>query len=154
MWQRVLPSNLNVVQAAFRVLAAHGDNWYSANDLKHWLELHDDHVFFFSSEAYQLVVGFREDPHGQLRGTLAGISGDLSIPAVRELISKGAAVARERNARTIAIHLRKLRPSSPFALFYTVAIGIARSDPSIANVTEHDKGKFREYVFTLRQQAA
>lgn len=154
MWQRVLPSNPQLVEAAFQVLSVHGSPWSSALDFKLWLETHNDRVFYFTAEKFQLVIGFRSEGGGVWRGTLAGMDGDLSFEAIRELFAKAMSFAKERSATALLARVRKRSPSDPLSTVYQFVIGIAHGDSEVESVAATDHGRYRDYTFTMKSSAA
>lgn len=154
MWQRVLATNQRLVEAAYHVLSANSMDWASAADFKLWLTERNDQVFYLATDKYQLVLGIRLDRDGRWRGSIAGMNGDLSLAALRELLTKAVDFLKEHNAGSLVFRVRNLPPSNRFSMAYQMALGLAHGHPAISTVTQEDFGRSREYVLTLRRTAA
>ncbi len=153
MWTRVLPTNQQLVSAAYDVLSAHGTIWHSAAAFKHWLQTHNDQVFYLAAPEFSLVVGFRAEGN-RWRATVGGIDGQLSLDALKHLLDKAVSFVREQGGNTLLVRLRDLPPSNKFAVLYQMATAVIQGDPDVATVSEADVGRHRLFTVTLRDRAA
>ena len=154
MWQRVIAADPIAVEAAYQVLSAYGHAWQSAAALRHWLTLADDNVYLLTTPTFSLVLGFRMDGGRQLRGTIAGMSGELSLAAIHQLVDRAVAYAEQRNATSLIFQVTDLPPTDLFATVYQLAIGVAQSNPAVASISEEDLGIKREITVQFRDIAA
>lgn len=149
MWERVLATDSQLVDAAYRVVSSHSKKWNSSAEFRLWLQGHDDYVIYRKFEKFALVLVFRRESDGRWRGIGAGTDAGYSIEALQACLDGAIAFLREQGAAELFVQLReRLRKTADEAAVRFV-LGLARANAAVAGIREQRVAGHREFTLTL-----